>query len=252
MGRTWWWAMGLSIVFVVPGVAEAQTVRGRVTEEGSARPLPSVDIQLLDASRELVARAAGDVSGLYSIDAPAPGNYYVVVDLLGYQRLETPLVELAAGDTLSAAFELPLDPIELEGLRVRADRLEEIKREISRFGVNPDVMGQRFVDAETIARRPGVRNFGKVLQWQSIPQMSIVDGDDVGSPKPFVCVRLRMNSERCAITVLNGAPVTLEAAASIPPEAIEAIAVLEPYEATTLWGTDGGGGAVLIFTHVGR
>ncbi|MEM7414451.1 MAG: carboxypeptidase-like regulatory domain-containing protein [Gemmatimonadota bacterium] len=252
MTKTWRWVLGWVVVCAFPAGLEAQTVRGRVTEEGSGRALPGVDIQLLDASRELVARSAADGAGLYAVDAPAPGNYYVIVDLLGYQRLESPLVELSAGDTLSAAFELPLDPIELEGLRVRADRLEAIKQEVQRFGVNPDVIGERFVDEETIARRLGVRNFGKVLQWQSIPQMTIIDGDDVGSPRPFVCVRLRANSERCAITVLNGSLVTLEMAASIPPEAIEAIAVLDPFEATTMWGTDGGGGAVLIFTHVGR
>lgn len=235
------------------GTTSAQVVEGRVTEEGVGRPLPDVDVRLLDASRDEVERVASDGLGAYLIRAPRPGDYYVVVDMIGFQRLESPLVALDEDETVSIAFELPPDPIELEGLRVEADRLEEIKRDIAMFGVRADDLGERFVDAETIANRPHARDFGRVLQWQSIPQMRVVRSEDAFNPgEPDVCVMLDLLRDACALTVLNGAVVTRATAASVPPEALEAIVVLDHIYATTLYGTDGGNGAVLLFTRVGR
>lgn len=241
------------IVLLAAASVEAQTVQGRVSEEGVGRPLAEVDVRLLDAAREGVGRVATDAVGMYVVEAPEAGEYYVVVDLIGYQRLESPLVALEAGQTVSIAFELPPDPIELEGIRVEADRLEQIKRDVSMFGVRVDDLGERFVDAETIAERPHARDFGLVLQWQSIPQLRVIRASDqFNSGEPDVCVMLSQLRERCALTILNGSLVTRETAAMIPPEALEAIVVLDEYEASTLYGTDGGGGAVLLFTRVGR
>ena len=239
------WALITLVSAAAP--LHAQAVEGRVTEEGTGRALVGADIRLLDQERRLVERSVAELGGRYQIQAPAPGNYYLIVDLLGFERLETPLLELRADATLRAAFELPADPIELEGLRVQADRLEEIRRDVSMFGVRIDDIGERFVGRERIEARLGVSNFGKVLQWQSIPQMRIIDATDTGGA-PSVCVILRLHRERCALMILNGALVTQEAAAMVPPEAIQAMVVMDPEEATTIWGTDGGGGAVLIFT----
>lgn len=246
-------AVAVAVLSAVPTTVHAQSVQGRITEEGVGRSLPGVDIRLLDAARELVVRAASDELGMYLIEAPEAGNYYVVVDLIGYRRLETPLVALQAGVAMNVSFEMPSDAIELEGLRVEADRLEEIKRDVAMFGVRVDDLGERFVDAETIAKRPMASDFGLVLQWQSIPAMRVVRGHDQFNPgKPDVCVMLSQARDRCALTILNGALVTRETAASIPPEALEAIVVLDEYESSTLYGTDGGGGAILLFTAAGR
>lgn len=234
----------------LPGGAFGQTVEGRITEEGTGRPVAGADVRLLDEGRETTTRVLSDVAGRYTVEVEEPGHYYLVVDMIGYQRLETPLLDLQRETTLRASFELPTDAIELEGLRVEADRLEEIRREAARFGVQIDHIGERFVGLDRIEQRMGSAdpNFGKVLQWQSIPQMRVIDATDSGGP-PRVCVILRLHRERCALTVLDGALVTPEAAAMIPLEVMQAIVVMEPEEATTFWGTDGGGGAVLIFTR---
>lgn len=241
----------LAACLAMPSLLAAQVVQGRITDEASGTPIAGVDVSLLDSERGGVARTATDAEGHYTLNAPDTGDYYVVVDMIGYRRLESPLVALVADQTVSIGFELPADPIELEGLRVEADRLEEIKREVSMFGVRVDDLGERFVDAETIAKRPHARDFGLVLQWQSIPQLSIIRSEDGSNPgKPEVCVRISALRDACAVTVLNGARVTLETAASIPPEALDAIVVLDQYEAALLYGTDGGNGAVLLFTKV--
>jgi hypothetical protein len=51
--------------------------------------------------------------------------------------------------------------------------------------------------------------------------------------------------------VLNGVVIDPVEANQMDPEAIEAIAVLSPMDATTLYGTVGGSGAVLIWTRRG-
>lgn len=43
--------------------------------------------------------------------------------------------------------------------------------------------------------------------------------------------------------------ITRETAYSIPAESLEAIAVLTPEEATTIYGTGADGGAVLLFSR---
>jgi len=114
------------------------------------------------------------------------------------------------------------------------------------YGVQPTVLGQRFVPVEAIERRATAADFGQVLQWQSVAGMRVRRGLDTG-PEPTVCVTLT-RSRGCAITVLDGVVVPSEVAGSIPVEILGGIAVLTPVEATLSFGTDGGNGAVLIFT----
>jgi hypothetical protein len=56
---------------------------------------------------------------------------------------------------------------------------------------------------------------------------------------------------RCALVVLNGSLISRERAIMIDPESIEAMAILVPREAATLYGSMGGVGAVLIWTKRG-
>jgi hypothetical protein len=108
------------------------------------------------------------------------------------------------------------------------------------------MLGQRFVPLEAIERRETADDFGQVLQWQSVPGMRVLRGLDTGGP-PTVCVILT-RSRSCAITVLDGHIVPSEVAGSTPVETLGGIVVLTPVEAATSFGTDGGNGAVLIFT----
>lgn len=233
-----------------PARTAAQVVVGRTTDEAFGSPLGLVAIHLLDTDEDVVGSALSDVSGAYELEIPEDGAYYVYADMLGYQPLRTPLLELSVSRRVTADFELRADPIGLEGLEVEVDAMERIERELASFGVRPDAIGERFVSPADIARRPTVRDFGYVLQWQSIAGMQIIRSDDLfpRPAQPWICVRLRPRAD-CAVMVLNGARVTLVTAYDIPANALRAIVVLTPEESTLLYGTDGGGGAVLLFTR---
>lgn len=235
-----WASMGLS----------AQMVEGRISDEASRQPLAFADVRLLTVDERVAAVGVSDSAGRYRIGAPEPGSYRVQVDLIGYARLLSPLLALRTGRTVTADFELPADPIELEGLRVEADALERIRDDLRMYGVRLADLGERFVDRAAIERRWAARDFGQVLQWQSVPGMTVTRSDDFGTGrKPSVCVRLVADRARCALVILNGARVGLETAALVPPESLRAMAVLQPAEATLIYGTLGGGGAVLLFTR---
>lgn len=243
-------ALCLTAAFLAanPGGTAAQVVEGRTTDEASGAPLGLVAIQLLTTDEGVVSSAVSDSSGVYELEIPADGAYYVQADMLGYQRLRTPLLELSGSRRFTADFELPADPIELEGLEVEVEAMERIERELRSYGVRLGELGERFVSSADIARRATALDFGKVLQWQSIPGMQVVRGDDLTPPQYFVCVRLKPRGD-CAVMVLNGARITLETAYDIPASALRAMVVLTPEESTLLYGTDGGGGAVLLFTR---
>lgn len=219
----------------------AQAVQGRISDEMSREPLAFADVRLLTVDQEVAAAGVSDSAGRYRIGAPEPGSYRLQVDLIGYGRLLSPLLALRAGRTITADFELPADPVELEELRVEADALERIRDDLRMYGVRLDDLGERFVDQAAIERRWAARDFGQVLQWQSVPGMTVIRSDF------RVCVRLVADRARCALVILNGARIGLETAALVPPESLRAMAVLQPAEATLIYGTQGGGGAVLLF-----
>lgn len=166
-----------------PSVAGAQTVEGRIVDETGELPLRLVTVSLLRVGEGTVVSAMSDSLGIYRITVPEPGEYQVVADAVGYQRLQTPLLALEAGRSYHVDFELPSDPIELEGLEVEVESLEKMRRELRMYGVVLDALGERFVDAQAIARRRTARDFGSVLQWQNIPGMSVIRSDDI-VPQP--------------------------------------------------------------------
>lgn len=225
---------------------EAQTVTGHVTAELDGVALRDVSILLLSESNETLRRVSTDGSGLYVIQAPA-SSYKVVADHLGYERLESPLVALADDQTVTIDFELPIDPVEVEGVRVEVEQREALRRRVSQYGVNINNIGRRYVPRDVIMRRATATNLGQILVWQNLAGIRI----RFNETPPSLCVQAVRGRVRCALTVLDGQVIDDEFAASIPPHALEAIVVLTPVEATLSYGTDGGGGAVLLFTRVG-
>lgn len=225
--------------------AHAQTATGRVTDGSTGEPVRGAMISLLDSEREVTRRVVSDSTGRYTVEAPDPGEYLLLADLLGYELLESPLLRFDADRTVTVDFELPVDALELEGLRVAAERNEELRRRVRLWGVRPGDLGARWVDREQIERWQTAEDFGVALRAQGIPGVQVIRGVEIDG-SPVVCVRIR--SGGCALVVWNGQPVSELTAALIPPMSLEAVVLLTPMEATLSYGTDGGNGAVLLFT----
>lgn len=235
-----------------PRPGRAQAIEGRVVDEVRGTALGLAEVRLLTEDMRLVGSTLSDSLGRYGLTAPGPGAHRITADAIGYASLQSPLLSLAEGITYAIDLELRADPVELDALTVEVEALSAIRRDLRMFGVRLETLGPRFVGPEEIARRATAGDFAKVLQWQSIPGMRIARTDDLAEPPPgppTVCIQLVAGRGHCAAVVLNGAPVTQEAAYMLPTTNPRAIVVLSPDEATLLYGTGHAGGAVLLFTR---
>jgi hypothetical protein len=90
------------LVCAVP--VSAQTVRGRVVERESQRPIAGAFVVLLDASGDGVRADISGPGGEFEHHAPAPGWYRLRVERIGVQTVTSEPVEIGAG----AVVELPV------------------------------------------------------------------------------------------------------------------------------------------------
>lgn len=242
--------LALCVATAAPLEGGAQAVTGVVIEEGRNTPVGGAFISLTDRSGSRRASTIADSLGVFRISPPEAGEYYIDVIRIGYMPLRSPL--LALGTDGVASLELIMRPqaIGLEGLEVSVER--EAEALLAPFGLTPARLRNRWIGRDAIDRMttPG---FPKdVIRWQNISGLSIDEVDPSKEARPELCVRFLRRSRACALTVLNGAIVPRSAVFHLDTRDIEAIAILEPIDAATFYGTQGGGGAVLIWTRRGR
>lgn len=151
-------------------------------------------------------------------------------------------------------------PTELRGLEVATPPHTGL---IESLGLRLDDLGERIIPREAIARHQAARDIGDVLQWQSPSGVRIVRREnDAGVALTNVaqavdlCVAFpRGNrfdgSRQCALYALDGQLVHEDIVRLMSPEDVEALVVLTPPEAAHLFGTQGYGGAVMIYTRRG-
>ncbi|MFS8638725.1 MAG: carboxypeptidase-like regulatory domain-containing protein, partial [Gemmatimonadota bacterium] len=101
--------------------AHAQTLRGQIVEEGTSRPIEAAMISLIDEAGKRVGSAWSDASGRFFLRAPGPGAYTLHVERIGYETAASPVLELAAGQTLDYRMEVPTHPITLAEITAVGD-----------------------------------------------------------------------------------------------------------------------------------
>lgn len=82
------------------GSLDAQAVRGRLLEEGSASSVVGALVVLQDSAGKRVAQAVSGSEGRFALLAPAPGLYVVRVLRIGYLPSDS-RVRLTAGETVT-------------------------------------------------------------------------------------------------------------------------------------------------------
>jgi len=93
-----------SIVFLccatASAAAEAQVVRGRVTDQTSGSAIPGVLVSLLpDASTAAATSVLSNTRGEYAIRAPSPGRYRIDAKRIGAQRFVSDPFDIGAGES---------------------------------------------------------------------------------------------------------------------------------------------------------
>jgi len=93
----------------------SQTVIGGLEDEAGA-PIAGALVDLLDGQGNELDVYLSDGGGAFLLTAPGPGQYRIQVERIGHQTLLTPVLELAAGDSLSYGLALPAQPVDLSWL----------------------------------------------------------------------------------------------------------------------------------------
>lgn len=91
------------LLATVPALAAAQSVAGRVREDGTRRLLAGVAVALLDSAGFAVAKTTTDGAGDFFLDAPAPGRYALAFAWAGATLTSAPRA-LARGEDVQVEY----------------------------------------------------------------------------------------------------------------------------------------------------
>jgi hypothetical protein len=79
----------------------AQSIRGRLLDEATERPIPDATVSLItEPSAKPVATTKTSSDGAFALTAPSPGIYRLLAELPGYRASVSPAMELPAGLTV--------------------------------------------------------------------------------------------------------------------------------------------------------
>ena len=104
------------------GGVGAQSVRGRLKEEGTERFIPSGAITLLDAAGVAVETTLTNRSGRFSIGAKESGSYSLSAAAIGYARATAGPFDLTENQVLDIELQLEPSAITLPGIRIEVER----------------------------------------------------------------------------------------------------------------------------------
>lgn len=107
---------------VAGDAVSAQTIAGTVVEAGTSQPLPGAFIVLEDEAGKRQGGVLAGEAGRFVLRAPAPGQYRLIAQLIGYEDGVGPLLTVGAGESVQQRLEVPVRAIDLEGIRVEVER----------------------------------------------------------------------------------------------------------------------------------
>jgi TonB-dependent SusC/RagA subfamily outer membrane receptor len=241
------------------------TIRGRVTEAGSGRPIAGAQVLVVGTPRGAVTSAGGE----YALAGVAAGPHTLRARIIGFQPVER-TVEVGDGQTVTADFSLTPAALQLDAVVVTGTPGAVSQRTLgnSVATINVAEVSQRVVNT-TVAellqgKAPGVT----VLQSSGTPgAASNIRIRGIGSlsasSEPVIYVdgvrihsgaggAFRNNWETPAQGQTAGGGQTASSLDAINPEDIESIEVIRGPAAATLYGADAANGVIQIITRRGR
>ncbi len=123
------------IVILQPQSGESQVVTGRLLEKGSGTPVTSGLVMLLDTTFAIQASAVTNETGLFRLDAPSPGAYYVLTEALGFEPIIDGILDLGEGGSVTIELHISPRPVQLDSMIVAVERAM-IFQNLERSGYN--------------------------------------------------------------------------------------------------------------------
>lgn len=172
--------VALALVLLAAGVTQgvtAQRLQGHLLDLNSNEPISSGIVTLLTENGQRIATAVTDDAGIWLLDVPAPGLYFVEAKRLGYQPWIDGPLEVEPGGDATFVYHLRPSAVPLDPLEVSAAATERYlglsgfyERQKSDFG--------HFMEPEDIERRQATRLTDLL---RALPGVRVVSTGEIGS-----------------------------------------------------------------------
>lgn len=245
----------IGLAFLVPAFAFAQTgtITGQAVDAQTGEALPGANVLLV----ELARGAATDVSGMYTIDDVPAGSYTLRASFIGYRQLQQ-TVQVSGDQELEVNLSMQPDFTGLEEVVVTgiASSTSKSRSTVAVSRVNAEKLTETntYTDVSQVIG-------GKVAGVNILPASGNVGGGvrfNVrgggglnGSGQPVIYVDgVRINNGDVAGFGAGGQAVS--SLADLNPEDIASIDFLKGPASTSIYGTEGANGVVIITTKRGN
>ena len=108
----------------------AQIVRGRLADADGDTAIGGAMMTLMDRDGSAVERTlTNTATGLFELRAPAPGEYRVRAERIGYATTFSAFFEISAGETVTVEVSAPIEALSLEGITAAVGPRCEVRPE---------------------------------------------------------------------------------------------------------------------------
>lgn len=218
----------LALLVVVPAFASAQPVQGRLIGRETQAPVRGGTVHLMAADSQVVGQAQTDSAGRFTLQAPAPGRYWLLGSARGYESSETDLFDVQAQGA-RVSFVIGRGAVVLDTVTATTTSVGDADRLwyggfYQRMAEN---RGGRFITRQQIDRQ---RYAEMVDVLRSVPSLEVTMATSHNWSNPGrLFVRLRhpvsIRSHCWSIFYLNGQQVEPESVEGINPAEIEGIEI---------------------------
>lgn len=229
----------LCAVALVAAPLQGQTISGVVFEGLSETPVPGAVVRLLSADSDILFTTLSDSTGAYTLSAPEPGRFLLSAARLGFFEFVSPLVSASNPEGVYALdLALDLDPVELEGITVRAEQQAGLARGLRRaVGLDPRSLAHEPISRDQLMNHVVQGHMLEdVIRRNSGPR--IIIRQDADGP----CFLYRNRS--CLPVYLDGDRIPKNITTVIPLEMLEYAVIVTANESVQYPG-----GAVLLYTY---
>jgi hypothetical protein len=187
----------LLLVLVGPVRLHAQGIRGVVLDLESEAPIAGATVSLRTEADVAVRRAVTDSVGGFSFPVSHTGRYHLRAERFGYATVDTPPLDLLAGDTAVVELRMGVDAVALAPLTVTAASRSRLRsRVLDEFYERKRRGWGRYMDPQEIDQlRPG--HVSQLLH--ATPGIRIQYGRGI---TPVVLMR-RMGGGTCVPTIIT-------------------------------------------------
>jgi TonB-dependent starch-binding outer membrane protein SusC len=242
-------AFGLGVTATSVSAQASGTIRGRVTAEGSLRPLVGAQVTVQSTSRGALTNQNGD----FVITNVPAGSHVVQAQMIGFGSEEMPAAVPAGGaaqlDFTLAQQALALDEVVVTGQAGQARR-REVGNSISQINMANVIEPIQTAESLLQGRAPGVRvtfTDASVGSGAAIRLRGSVSASQSNQPLIYVDgVRQSADSYRAGGNSKAASPL-----ADINPNDIDRIEIIKGAAAATLYGSEAAAGVIQIFTKRG-